>query len=470
MSLNIEQQPQTSSKQRSFERTQSERGQQQAYDLVCVGFGTTALPLAATLADSNDNARVLFIERESQFEWHPAHILPNNPVAASFLRDLTTTQNPRSRYTFINYLQKTNQLIRFTNNSKIAPSRRSMADYFRWAASQIQQLGWVSYGQEVTRVRPLKDSEHNSIAQWSIEMHNTKTKAQTTVLAKRVVLATGATPQLPQALAGAPLVLHSSQTDHLVDSLGTATKPLSIAVVGADQEAAELFEHLTHSRGKHTTTMYFADAALRPEDDVPKVSDLLERPESLPGNIPPELRHRLQEAVSASPKVNIHTLESLYESQYTQKIKESDSSKWRFQLKALSEIVGTEREQEKVRLVIRNPRTGEVSTSTQMFDVVVAASGYSFAINRNLIDIPAGLLDDSAISVDRDYRVNLRRQALEPGCGMWMLGSLEDGRGRSDNFRWMSERAQRAAKSILKEMASDARSEKQQRGGERAMF
>lgn len=345
-----------------------------------------------------------------------------------------------------------------------------MADYFRWAASQIQQLGWVSYGQEVTRVRPLKDSEHNSIEQWSIEMHNTKTKAQTTVLAKRVVLATGATPQLPQALAGAPLVLHSSQTDHLVDSLGTATKPLSIAVVGADQEAAELFEHLTHSRGKHTATMYFADAALRPEDDVPKVSDMLERPESLPGNIPPELRHRLQEAVSASPKVKIHTLESLYESQYTQKIKESDSSKWRFQLKALSEIVGTEREQEKVRLVIRNPRTGEVSTSTQMFDVVVAASGYSFAINRNLIDIPAGLLDDSAISVDRDYRVNLRRQLLEPGCAMWMLGSLEDGRGRSDNFRWMSERAQRAAKSILKEMASDARSEKQQRGGERAMF
>ncbi|CAK3966613.1 L-ornithine N(5)-monooxygenase [Lecanosticta acicola] len=469
MSLNIEQQPHAPAKHRSFEGWQNEGGHTLAYDLVGVGFGTTALPLAASLADGNADARVLFVEQEAQFDWHPAHILPDNSVAVSFLRDLTTTQNPRSKFTFVNYLQKTNQLIRFTNNSKIAPSRRAMADYFRWAAGQIQQLGWVKYDQEVVQVRPLKGNGRDSIAQWSIEMQHTKNKARTTVLAKRVVLATGATPRIPQALSGAPLIWHSSSSNRLVDSLATAQQPLNIAVIGADQEAAELFLHLSHSRGKHTATMYYADSALRPEDDVAKVQDMLERPESLPRQLPPEVRYRLQESASSSPKINVHTLGSLYEAQYTQKIKEADSRKWRFQLKALSEVVGTEREQEKVRLVIRNPRTGELATSAEAFDAVVAATGYSFAINRDLIDIPAGLLDDSAIGVNREYQVNFRREALEAGCGMWLLGSLEDDKGRCDNFSWMSERAQRAARSILKEMKSDAKNQSQ-RSSERAMF
>lgn len=456
MSLNIEQ-TETRPRSKSFDKKTRNAGQQMTYELVCIGFGTTALPLAASLAEHNPDLRVLFIERKNEFHWQRAHVLPDKPVGSSFLRDLVTTQNPRSRFTFVNFLHDTNQLIKFTNNSKIVPSRRLMAEYFRWAANHIAQLGWVNYGQEAVQVKPMKTGNQGKIVQWSIETRNGKNQTQSTILAKRVVLATGATPHIPQALTGAPLVLHARNSDRVMENMRNAQEPLHIAVVGADQEAAELFEHIHATRGmKHSATMFYGDVALRPEEEAASVQDMLDRPESMPGHLPPEIRQRLQHSGSKSPRVALHTLESLYEAQYTQKMHEKDARKWRFQMRHSSDVVGIEREHEKVRLVVKNPQTGETSTSKEAFDVVIAATGYAFVMDRDLVDVPAAALDGGAVSVDREYEVNFHRDALATGCGMWLLGSLEDRQQRSDNFACMAERANRAAKSILKNMSAAA--------------
>lgn len=157
-----------------------EEGQQPAYDIICIGFGTASLSVAASLADDDSTARVLFLEKEDRFTWSPENLLPDKPVGTSFLRDLTMTQNPRSAYTFMNYLHATGQIIDYANNSRLAPSRRLMGLYFRWAADSIQQLGWVRYEQEAIRVEPIRIARQ--VAQWAIQARNTKTGAVTAFL------------------------------------------------------------------------------------------------------------------------------------------------------------------------------------------------------------------------------------------------------------------------------------------------
>ena len=44
---------------------------------------------------------------------------------------------------------------------------------------------------------------------------------------------------------------------------------LNIAIIGADQEAVELFEHLIAAPGNHRATMILPGSALRVEDGTP---------------------------------------------------------------------------------------------------------------------------------------------------------------------------------------------------------
>lgn len=177
MSFHIEQQETASEK--PFAKYATESDHRPPYDLVCIGFGTTSLPVAVSLADNGCAARVLFLDRKDGFTWTPENLLPDKPVGTSFLRDLTTTQNPRSAYTFMNYLHATGQLIDYANNSRLAPSRRLMGQYFRWAANSIQQLGWIRYGQEALSVEPRKPARR--VVQWSIQIRDTKTGALSAV-------------------------------------------------------------------------------------------------------------------------------------------------------------------------------------------------------------------------------------------------------------------------------------------------
>ncbi|KXT11653.1 hypothetical protein AC579_7019 [Pseudocercospora musae] len=464
MSLHIEQHGERSEHIKRHNSNSS--NSKHIYDVVGIGFGTTSLALAASLVEKNRNAKILFLERKPQFTWNPEHVLPEQEVGTSFLRDLTTTSNPRSEFTFIKFLHATNQLIIFANHSRLTPTRRLMGQYFRWAAAKIEKLGWVSYGQEGVRLRPVQSATSKRVSQWQVEFGDTKTGAVSTIRARRLVLATGATPHIlaplraPQIEA---LVLHSSSSTGLLEKLGSLQQTLSIAVVGADQEAVELFHHLHTARGKHNAMLFFPDSVLRPDDHLPSISDLLERPESAEGSMPPEIRAR-QRSGQQTPKVQLKTLEHLYEAQYSQKLMEPDSSKWRFQIRPLSEVVGASRAGNAARIVTRNPRTGEIVTSSTAFDVIISATGYEFTTNMDLVGALKPLLETSDLTVDREYHVNFRRDVLSRGCGMWLLGSLEDVKERGDNFSLMAERARRAAQSVsckMAEKSGDQQSEEQ---------
>jgi L-ornithine N5-oxygenase len=235
----------------------------QSYDLVVVGFGSTALSLATALADSETSLKVLFLESKASFTWAPASVLPENVTRTSFLRDLITTRNPRSEFTFVNYLFESEQLVQFVNSSHMAPTRLVMGNYLSWVAEKMREREWVRYESTVTRVVPVKNGA-SLVDGWKINVQDARGN-NSTIASKRVVLATGSKPRIPDALMGAKgSVLHTSEVGPLLHNL----KDQDIAIVGADQEAAEIFEHLQSAGALHRAraTMFIEDSTLRPED------------------------------------------------------------------------------------------------------------------------------------------------------------------------------------------------------------
>jgi L-ornithine N5-oxygenase len=244
------------------------------HDLVCIGFGPASLAIAVALHDAleagalKEPPRVLFLERQAQFHWHAGMLLPGAKMQISFLKDLASLRDPRSRFTFLNYLHEENRLIDFINLSTFLPARTEYEDYLRWSASHFGDV--VKYQTEVVSVAPVKDSD-GPLKTFAVTSRNTKTGHLTTHLARNVLVAVGGQPSIPKCLpAGSPRVIHSSQYAHTIPKLLTENRaPYRVAVVGAGQSAAEIFNNIQTLYPNSRTSLIMRSEFLKPSDDSP---------------------------------------------------------------------------------------------------------------------------------------------------------------------------------------------------------
>ena len=241
---------------------------QEPYDLLCVGFGPASLAIAVALHDLEINARVLFIERQPQFAWHSGMLLPTARMQISFLKDLATFRDPRSRFTFLNYLKEKDRLEAFTNLSTFLPFREEFNDYLTWAASHFDE--YVRYSTEVVAIVPASEGG-NPVQTWNVISRDTQTHDTLSFSAKNVIIAVGGQPKLPRVLQGiGENVVHSSQYLRAVPHKLPLSKPNArVAVVGGGQSAAEIFDDLTSRFPQLNTTLYTTQFALKPSDDSP---------------------------------------------------------------------------------------------------------------------------------------------------------------------------------------------------------
>ena len=243
-------------------------GQQQVYDLICVGFGPASLAIAVALHDKGILAQVLYLERQLEFRWHGGMLLPDVRMQISFLKDLATLRDPRSHFTFLNYLKSKNRLVAFTNLSTFLPLREEYNDYLSWCASHFDQS--VRYGQETLEISPHSGYEKR-VESWDVVSRNVETGQRSTFRARHVVIAVGGRPKIPTALGNLnSAVIHSSSYSSTVSKLlaDNASK-LYVAVIGGGQSAAEIFSDLQNRTGNTWLSLYIGDSALRPSDDSP---------------------------------------------------------------------------------------------------------------------------------------------------------------------------------------------------------
>ncbi|MBU8725130.1 lysine N(6)-hydroxylase/L-ornithine N(5)-oxygenase family protein [Bacillus pumilus] len=214
-------------------------------DVIGIGVGPANLGLAALLEEYED-VSCCFFEQETEFAWHPGMLIKGTDLQVSFLADLVTMANPRSRYTFLNYLHESNRLHRFYTFEQFDIPRREFNEYLSWVAHELDSCHFGMKVEEVTdcqggylvKVRCLKDG---SLSEYR---------------AKHVVLGTGSKPMIPVDVpdAALPYVTHSSR---YLDQQKELQEAEAVTVIGSGQSAAEIFLDLLQHQKKGQQLSWF---------------------------------------------------------------------------------------------------------------------------------------------------------------------------------------------------------------------
>jgi L-ornithine N5-oxygenase len=241
----------------------------QMYDLVGIGFGPAQIAIAVASQESPQPSKILFLERKPSFPWHGGTHLARTRMENPFVYDLATIRNPRSAFTYVNYLLARKRLIEFANSDRLNPLRVEFEDYLRWCAEQFRDH--VKYGSEVVEVVPILDG--NTVTAWKIAVRDSNGDLST-VRARNVVAPSPEPsqaskqqqPPLPSVdfLAGQRIISTEEYLSKRNDLRGVNEPRLDIAVVGSGQKVAEIIDDLLSCPRLGDITLVTEDKSLAP--------------------------------------------------------------------------------------------------------------------------------------------------------------------------------------------------------------
>ncbi|HET7017302.1 MAG TPA: SidA/IucD/PvdA family monooxygenase [Streptosporangiaceae bacterium] len=221
-------------------------------ELLAIGAGPSNLALAVALEELAPDELAtssLLIERHPDTIWQRGMLMPWTRSQVSFLKDLATLRNPRSRFTFINYLHSAGRLSDFINAASFTPYRMEISNYLQWVARSLTKVR-IEYGRHCVRLEPVLDFS-GKILRWLATLAD-----DSTIGCKYLVVAAGRDAQIPLTFAGLPsdLVIHSTSFESGTASL-RADSPHRIVVIGAGQSAAEMAWAAHERFGRASITM-----------------------------------------------------------------------------------------------------------------------------------------------------------------------------------------------------------------------
>ncbi|KAI9689737.1 MAG: hypothetical protein M1822_009619 [Bathelium mastoideum] len=431
------------------------------HDLICVGFGPASLAIAVALHDASDDAtatkslpalsgrrpKVAFLERQHQFAWHAGMILPGAKMQITFIKDLATLRNPKSEFTFLNYLHRKGRLVQFTNLGTFLPQRIEYEDYLRWCAGWFDEV--VSYNQDVFEVNPRRSStEGGTVDHFVVRSKDNASGTITERKAKHVVIAVGGKPNIPKPLpANHARIVHSAKYASSVPKLLPNTQgQYDVVIIGSGQSAAEVFHNLQKQYPNSRTRLVIRGSCLRPSDDSPFVNEIFdpERVDAFYHQSSATRSHSIaQDRCTNYGVVRLELLESIYSDLYTQRLKYSEEDQWQHRILNYSLVTGCEDlPDERVAVHIRDDRDhgklngAKVRDSILPADVVVVATGYRRDAHEDLLQSTRHLLPDQdrSLQVGRDYKVKFPEGTVSNDAGIWLQGCNENSHGLSDTL------------------------------------
>ncbi|GJF34553.1 lysine/ornithine N-monooxygenase [Kitasatospora sp. NE20-6] len=395
-------------------------------DLVGIGFGPANLALAIAVDDHNgrnpqDTLQVRFLEQQERFGWHRGMLLEGATMQVSFLKDLVTMRDPRSRFTFLTYLQERGRLADFINQKSFFPTRLEFHDYFEWCAAEFS--GAVAYGRRVVEVRPVHTD--GRVAAVEVTDEQVGGGDRRTALARNIAVGTGLRPTLPEGVTAGERVWHTRDLLFRAPAL-TELRHRRFTVVGAGQSAAEAVEYLHRTYPDAEICAVFSRYGYSPADDSPfanrifdpaAVDDYYGAPESVKQDL---LGYHANTNYSV---VDGDLIEALYRTVYQEKV----AGRERLRMLNTSRLTGVEHTADGARALVRNLATGEELALES--DAVVLATGYTHVDPRELLGAFATdcLTDDrDRLRVDRDHRVLM---ADHVDVGIYLQGGTEHTHG-----------------------------------------
>ncbi|WP_284283372.1 lysine N(6)-hydroxylase/L-ornithine N(5)-oxygenase family protein [Mesorhizobium amorphae] len=167
----------------------------------------------------------LFLDRQVDFRWHPGIAFDSSELQVSHFKDLVTLVNPRSAYTFVNYLYENGRLYHFLNAQFEAVFRAEFEQYLNWA---FHRNPLVRGGETVHEIR--FDGEF-------------RVRTEKAVLgARNLVVGVGKQARIPPQFEGwiGRNLFHSSVVLQIDPDVGRK----HVCLVGGGQSGAEVMLHL----------------------------------------------------------------------------------------------------------------------------------------------------------------------------------------------------------------------------------
>ncbi|MER5738152.1 MULTISPECIES: SidA/IucD/PvdA family monooxygenase [unclassified Streptomyces] len=233
------------------------------HDVLGIGFGPANLALAIALEEEGHDLDIRFLEARPGPSWQSAMMLDGSDIQNHPVRDLVSLRNPRSRYSFINYLFEQGRLLDHLNLPVEFPLRKEYAQYVTWAAGHFERL--VDYGTGVTGVALDRDAEGRPY-------YTVSTSAGETLRARALVIGTGRAPFVPEPFdaVDSPRVFHLTRYLPALRELEERDgAPRRVTVVGGSQSAVELTLDLARRYPRAEVTTLVRSLTLREKDTSP---------------------------------------------------------------------------------------------------------------------------------------------------------------------------------------------------------
>jgi len=391
-------------------------------ELLAVGAGPSNLALAVALEEIAPGlARSsLIIERDKEVSWQRGMLLPEALSQVSFLKDLVTLRNPRSKFSFLNYLHATGRLDQFVNMSSFLPYRIELADYLKWTVESLSLVG-LQRGWECTSISPMwADGE---LVGWAARMADGQT-----IRTRYLVVGIGREARILDSLRGvAPeRVIHSSEYLQRIAKL-RKDLPYRVTVVGAGQSAGELFCSVQSDLPECRPTMVMRSIGLNCYETSKFNNELF-----FPSFVDqfyvasPEARRQMLVEMHHTNYSGLAPgmMDLLYRQVYLDRL----SGRRRLQMITMHDITAARDDGDEVVLELTDWRTG--ATQQLRTDLVLLGTGFSPEMPKLVRDL-ANSIGLAEITVTRDYRLVIDR----PGpAACYLQGVNEQTHGIADSL------------------------------------
>ncbi|CAL9324582.1 lysine N(6)-hydroxylase/L-ornithine N(5)-oxygenase family protein [Streptomyces sp. SudanB66_2053] len=426
------------------------------YDVIGVGFGPANLALAIAIEEYNesvapgDRLTAVFLEKQLSFGWHRGMLIEGATMQVSFLKDLATMRNPRSRFGFLAYLQDRGRLVDFINHKMLFPSREEFHDYLQWCADGVDHM--IHYGLEAVAVRSDRE-EDDSLLELDATVYGADTTSPVTFRTRNLVIATGLVPRLPEGVTSGERVWHSSEFLHRLKQL-PETAPRRFVVVGAGQSAAEIADHLHRAYDGAEVHAVLSRYGYSPADDSPYANRIFD-PEAvdLYHAASPLIRGMLMDYHRNTNYgvVDLELIEELYRRSYQEKVR----GEQRLRILGVSRIEKCDESHDGVVVHVRNLATDKLEQIDA--DALIYATGYNEPDPGQLLSgLDVACLRDEygRLRVRRDYRVETDERLA---AAVYLQGGTEHTHGITGNL--LSIAAVRAGEICASLVARRTRSE-----------
>ncbi|MEV0322641.1 SidA/IucD/PvdA family monooxygenase [Streptomyces sp. NPDC050658] len=232
------------------------------YDVLGVGFGPANIALAVAGEEQKiPGVTMRFLEAQKDPVWQGGMLLDGSNIQNHPCRDLVSLRNPRSRYTFINYLFEEGRLLAHLNLPDEFPLRKEYAQYIAWVSGKMSHM--VDFGVRVQTVRLTAHRE--------MPVYEVKTTDGARYLGRSLVIGPGRTPYVPPPFDSVKSshVIHLTEYLPRVRELERAGGVNSVVVIGGSQSSVELVLDLAKRFPRARVTNYVRSFGLRLKDTSP---------------------------------------------------------------------------------------------------------------------------------------------------------------------------------------------------------